>query len=119
MSGIYLGPEKRYPPSLRLKRTLAEGKLPQGTVLVIQDFTQVDLESGFVQDLIVCIYSHDESMVQRLFLQAGKGCLSLISFLMPPLSTSGVMAVPEKTISYNFFCFLPWPQRMRRSIVMS
>jgi len=61
MSGIYLGPEKRYPPSLRLKRTLAEGKLPQGTVLVIQDFTQVDLESGFVQDLIVCIYSHDES----------------------------------------------------------
>jgi len=90
-------------PHLRLKRTLAQGKLPKGTVLAIQDFTQVDLESGFVQDLIVCVYSHDLSMVQHLFLRVGKNCSSPLSLRVPPSFMFGVTEAPEKTISYNFF----------------
>jgi len=42
-----------------LKRALAAGDLPAQSVILLQDFTQIDLESGFIQDLIICAYTHD------------------------------------------------------------
>ena len=46
---------KRY---LQEKKAIAEGDA--NTILVTQDFTQLELESGFVQDLIICCYWYDE-----------------------------------------------------------
>jgi hypothetical protein len=40
------------------KRRIGEGDT-ETTILITQDFTQLDLESGFVQDLIICCYWHD------------------------------------------------------------
>jgi hypothetical protein len=31
------------------------------TVLITQDFTQIEFDGGFVQDLIICCYSHDSN----------------------------------------------------------
>jgi len=43
----------------RLKRALAAGDLPAQSVILLQDFTQIDLKSGFIQDLMICAYTHD------------------------------------------------------------
>jgi hypothetical protein len=39
------------------KKQIGEGDTE--TILITQDFTQLDLESGFIQDLIICCYWHD------------------------------------------------------------
>ena len=43
---------------LEEKKEIAEGD--ENTILITQDFTQLELESGFVQDLIICCYWYDE-----------------------------------------------------------
>ena len=43
---------------LQEKKEIAEGDTD--TILITQDFTQLELESGFVQDLIICCYWYDE-----------------------------------------------------------
>jgi hypothetical protein len=40
------------------KREIAEGRKPD-TILITQDFTQLELDSSFVQDLIICCYQYD------------------------------------------------------------
>lgn len=49
---------------MRDKLAISSGD--SSTVLVTQDFTQIDLESGFIQDLIICMYSYDKSSVDGL-----------------------------------------------------
>ena len=39
------------------KKNIGNGTTPK-TALVTQDFTQIQFEGGFVQDLIICIYTH-------------------------------------------------------------
>lgn len=58
--------ERQSAQYLRLKRVLAEGKLPEGSALIIQDFTQVNLEGGFVQVMIVCVYTYDPSAKDKI-----------------------------------------------------
>lgn len=42
------------------KKRIAEGKAKE-TVLITQDFTQLEFDGGFVQDLIICCYDHDSN----------------------------------------------------------
>jgi hypothetical protein len=41
------------------KKQIADGDTE--TILITQDFTQLDLESGFLQDLIICCYWYDSN----------------------------------------------------------
>ena len=41
-----------------MKRKLSEGQLPE-TCLVVHDFTQIQVQGTFYQDLIICIYYYD------------------------------------------------------------
>ncbi len=38
---------------------LAIGTGDSTVALITQDFTQIELESGFIQDLIICKYTYD------------------------------------------------------------
>ena len=40
------------------KKKIADGKAKK-TVLITQDFTQLEFDRGFVQDLIICCYDYD------------------------------------------------------------
>ena len=61
---------RQQPCYVRLKRWLIDGLLPEGSAIAIQDFTQIDLESGFVQDEIVCLYIYcptSKDKIMRLY----------------------------------------------------
>ena len=47
------------------KKEISSGKA-SATTLVTQDFSQIVFEGGFVQDLIVCLYSYDEEEMDGL-----------------------------------------------------
>jgi len=49
---------RQQPTYLRLKGLLAQGALPKDAAIIVQDFSQLNLESGFVQDLIICMYTY-------------------------------------------------------------
>ena len=36
------------------------------TALIIQDFTQIEIESGFIRELIICKYTHDSETTDGL-----------------------------------------------------
>ena len=46
------------------KKKIAQGKAKE-TVLITQDFTQLEFNGGFVQDLIIC-YDYDPNVKDRL-----------------------------------------------------
>ena len=47
------------------KREISEGKSP-GTIMVTQDFTQLELDGSFIQDLILCKYSYNKDAADGL-----------------------------------------------------
>ena len=49
----------------QIKKKIATGETPT-TFLITQDFTQLEFEGSFVQDLIVCKYSFDKDGKGRL-----------------------------------------------------
>ncbi len=53
---ILLYQRKKY---LENKKQIGEGDTE--TILITQDFTQLDLESGFIQDLIICCYWYNSN----------------------------------------------------------
>jgi len=45
---------------LDIKSQLQSGKLGKDSLIIVQDFTQVQAQSTFYQSLIICIYGYDE-----------------------------------------------------------
>ena len=54
------------------KEKLAIGKGDIDTALVTQDFTQIQYEGGFTQDLIITIYTYDSKEILKLLLEIQK-----------------------------------------------
>jgi hypothetical protein len=50
---------------MKEKQDISSGK-NSFTALITQDFTQITFEGGFVQDLIICIYTYDSSVSDGL-----------------------------------------------------
>ena len=93
------------------KREISEGKSP-GTIMVTQDFTQLELDGSFIQDLILCKYSYNKDaadglergigisleklgtrMMCHLWQELGKLCWIQIGSMRSRQSKSGLMEV--------------------------
>jgi len=50
---------------LKDKEAISSGK-DSKTILVVQDFTQIELDGSFIQDLILCKYSYNNDGKENL-----------------------------------------------------